>query len=297
MADYRVQEVIISYVIWLRNQYDNVYVKWVQQCNFDTPNNECYGSYLRYAFKEFVKVCESVVVSKGVCGVRTGEIARLGRRGDVEEILQQRWSRMAVADRPVRMDEEVEEDEGGWVRYGDEEDDQGGGEVKQANVSTNPKHWPQDHMPLTGEWMVGGMIKERKEKEPWSLRIAHQHLGSLEYERSKNAGRDTVGLDVPKTLSEKAEDIMDGRKFDLEDLDFATFTHLTTLPLNLPNMKATQAILKPRLERVLSYLKTGEAWTVVDMLDAEWNDVIEWRLQGIYDHYKGGKVQRYREWR
>lgn len=301
-TDYRVQELIVEYVTWLRNQYDEVYAAHESS----NSNEECYGSYLKYAFKEFIKACESVVVSRGVCGVRTGEMARLGRRGDVEEILQQRWSREAVGDKPVRMDEEPEEAEWGWVSYegdgGQQEKDISGESAGQGDAAVipppvKPQHWPCDHSPLAGRWMVGGMEKERKETEPWSHRVAHEYLGSLEYDRVKCPGWGSAQLSVPKELTQKAEDIMEGRPFDPSDLDFAVYVYLTTLQLGLPNSSTAKDLTKPRLERVLSYLKTGECWTIVERLNADWNDVIEWRLQSIYDHYKGGMVKRYREWR
>ena len=302
-TDYRVQELIVEYVAWLRNQYDEVYTVHESSAS----DEECYGSYLKYAFKEFIKACESVVVSRGVCGVRTGAMARLGRRGDVEEIIQQRWSREAVGDKPVRMDDEPEEAEWGWVSYegdgGQQEGDVNGESAGQGDAAVvipppvKPQHWPCDHSPLTGNWMVGGMEKERKEAEPWSHRIAHEYLGSLEYDRDKGPGWGSAQLNVPKELTQKAEDVIEGRPFDPSDLDFAVYVYLTTLPLGLTNSSIEKDLMKPRLERVLSYLKTGECWTIVEMLNADWNDVIEWRLQSIYDHYKGGTVKHYREWR
>ena len=91
---------------------------------------------------------------------------------------------------------------------------------------------------------------------------------------------------------------MGGKTLPQSDLDFTVYTYLTTLPLNLPiPQKFVSTMMKSRLERVLTYLKLGSPWSVVERLSVNWNDVIEWRLQGIYEHHKGGSVDKYREWR
>ena len=238
--DYRVRECVVEFFVWLCNWWRDVY-------SVSKREEECYGNYLRYAFRELVKACEYMVTNEGngdmILGVRVMEVAKLGGRGDVWEIVRGYTSRPSFTDRPARPEDEDDVDDVDWdgTEHGDgqcEEDDnstagRAGGSVvlgrdsnasRESSIDFGSAVWGKKSQPHKvgvyptqyrskwnkRDWVVGSLQQlNRLEPEPWSYRNAKNYLASLERQRETNDDRrDAEAVETDKDLEQIVEEFV-----------------------------------------------------------------------------------------